>query len=162
MNIGQYVHRSAISALHNNIEGRPVVEHLQVSSLITGVFNNRPPQHKYHFIWDIQLVLDYLKKELPNNSDLSDKLLTFNIAMLLALMSASRVRGLHLLDTRFMVTTLEFVAFSQDKDLRVLSALDKYLNITEEWRRVNNETQLLLIVIFNHITNWYHLQFQAS
>ena len=32
-------HRSAISALHNNIEGRPVGEPTQVSSLITGVFN---------------------------------------------------------------------------------------------------------------------------
>ena len=61
-----------MSALHNNIEGRPVEEHPQVSSLITGVFNNRPPQPKYNFIWDVQLVMDYLKKELPNNSDLSD------------------------------------------------------------------------------------------
>ena len=62
------------------------------------MFNNRPPQPKYNFIWDVQLVLDYLKKELPNNSDLSDKLLTFKVAMLLALTSASRVRGLHILD----------------------------------------------------------------
>ena len=92
------------------------------------------------FIWDVQLVLDYLKNELSNNSDSSDKLLTFKVAMLLALTSASRVRGLHILDTRFMVktsqkyvfkfhklhkswiqgqkpTTLEFVGFSQDKDL---------------------------------------------
>ena len=135
--------------MHNNIEGRPVGEHPQVSSLITGVFNNRPPQPKYNFIWDVQLVLDYLKKELPNNSDLSDKLLTFKVTMLLALMPASRVRGLHILDTRFMVktsqkyvsklcklhkswrqgqkpTTLEFVAFSQDKDLCVVSALDEH------------------------------------
>ena len=61
-----------MSALHNNIEGRPVEEHPQVSSLITGVFNNRPPQPKYNFICDVQLVMDYLKKELPNNNDLSD------------------------------------------------------------------------------------------
>ena len=93
--------------------------------------------------------------------------------MLLALMSASRVRGLHILDTRFMVktsqkyvfkfhklhkswrqgqkpTTLEFLAFSQDKDLCVVLALDEYLNRTEEWRRVNNETQLLLSYIQPH------------
>ena len=37
-------HRSAISALHNNMEGRPVGEHSRVSSLIGRVFNNRPPQ----------------------------------------------------------------------------------------------------------------------
>ena len=34
---------SAISALHHNIEGRPVGEHPEVSSLIENVFNNRPP-----------------------------------------------------------------------------------------------------------------------
>ena len=47
-------------------------------------------------------------------------------------------------------TTLEFVAFSQDKYLCVVSALDEYLNRTEEWRRVNNETQLLLSYIQPH------------
>ena len=166
-------HRSAISALHNNIEGRPVEEHPQVSSLITGVFNKRLSQPKYNFIWDVQLVLDYLKKELSNKNDLLDKLLTFKVAMLLALTSASRVRGLHILDTRFMVktpqkyvfqfhklhkswrkgqkpTTLEFVAFPQYKDLCAVSVLDEYLNRTEEWRRVNNETQLLLSYIQSH------------
>ena len=75
-------HRSAISALHNNVEGRPVGDHPQVSSLITGVFNNWPSQPKYNFIWNVQLVLDYLKKELPANSNLSDKLLGLKIAVL--------------------------------------------------------------------------------
>ena len=93
--------------------------------------------------------------------------------MLLTLTSASRVRGLHILDSRFVVktlqkyvfkfhklykswiqgqkpTTLEFVAFSQDKDLCVVSVLDEYLNIKEEWRRVNHETQLLLSYIQPH------------
>ena len=41
-------------------------------------------------------------------------------------------------------TTLEFAAFSRDKDLCVVSALDEYLNRTEEWRKVNNEMQLLV------------------
>ena len=77
--------------MDNNIEGRPVGEHPSVSSLITGVFNNCKLQPKYNFIWDVQLVLDYLQKELPNNSDLSDKLLTFKVAMLLALTAASTV-----------------------------------------------------------------------
>ena len=47
-------------------------------------------------------------------------------------------------------TTLEFVAFSQDKDLCVVSALDEYLNRTEEWRRVINETQILLSYVQHH------------
>ena len=64
-------HRSASSASHDNIEGGPVGEHPQVSSLITGVFNNKASQPKYNFISVVQLVLDFLKKELPNKSDLS-------------------------------------------------------------------------------------------
>ena len=111
--------RSAISAFHNNIEGRPIGEHPQVSSLITSVFNNRPLQPKYNFIWNVQLVLDYLKKELPNNSDLSDKLLTFKVAMLLALTSASRVRGLHILDTRFSVKVLQKYVSNSTNNINV-------------------------------------------
>ena len=57
---------SVISALYQNIEGKPVGEHPQVSSLITGVFKNRPPQSKYKSIWDGQIVLEYLKRELSS------------------------------------------------------------------------------------------------
>ena len=115
-------------------------------------------------------MLHYLKKALANNSNLSDKFLTFKVTMSLALMLASRVKELHILDTRFMVrasqkyvfkfhephkswrqgqktATLKIVAFSQDNDLCVLSALYEYLNRTEECSRVNNETQLLLSYI---------------
>ena len=142
-------HRSAISALCNNIEARAVGKHPQVNSLITGAFNNRPPQLKYNFIWYISCCWITWKKKLLNNSGLSDKLLTFKVAMLLGLISASRVRGLHILETSFMVktsqkyvsklhklhkswrqgqkpTTLEFVAFSQDKDFCVVSALNEH------------------------------------
>ena len=92
--------------MRNNIERRPVAEYAQVSSLITAVLNNRPPLPKFNLIWDVQYVTDYLKKELPNNSGFSDKLLTSKVAMLLALTLASRSRGIYILDTRFMVKTL--------------------------------------------------------
>ena len=101
------------------------------------------------------MVLDYLKKELKINSNLSDKLTTYKVAMSLTLTSGSRIRGLHILNTRFMVkssqkyvfefhklhkswrqgqkpTTLEVVAFSKDKDLCVGPALDEHLIRTEE------------------------------
>ena len=69
---------SAISALHHNIEGRPVGEHPEVSSLIENVFNNRPPLGS-------SVGTGLPKKNLPNNSNLSNKPLTFKVAMLLAL-----------------------------------------------------------------------------
>ena len=71
VNMEQYVHiGQQFQLCINNNEGRHVGEHPQVNSLITGAFNNRSPQPKYTFIWDDHLVLEYLKKELPNNSDL--------------------------------------------------------------------------------------------
>ena len=79
------------------------------------LFNNRPLQPKYNFIRDVQLVLFYLKKELPNNNDWSDKLLTFKVTILLALTSVSRVRVLHILDTRFMVKTSQKYVFKFHK-----------------------------------------------
>ena len=49
------IHWSAIPALHNNLEGRPVEQHPQVSSLITGLFNNRPPLSRYNIYLTIYL-----------------------------------------------------------------------------------------------------------
>ena len=43
-------HRSAISAYHNLVEGKPVGQHISVCNLITGVFNKNPPKPKYTFI----------------------------------------------------------------------------------------------------------------
>ena len=83
-------HRSAISAFHDPIENIRVGSHPRVSALMSGIFNKRPPQPKYPFIWDVETVLDFLRK-LPGNDLLSDKLLTLKVSMLLSLLSASRV-----------------------------------------------------------------------
>ena len=59
----------------------------------------------------------------------------------MALTSALKLSGLYILDTKFTV---------KDKDLCVVLPLDEYLNRREEWRSVNNETQLLLSYIQPH------------
>ena len=56
---------------------------------MSGIFNKRPPQAKYPFIWDVEIVLDFLRK-LPGNDLLSDKLLKLKVLMLLSLLSALR------------------------------------------------------------------------
>jgi len=43
-------HRSAISAFHEPINGQNIGDIEQVSALIKGVFNKRPPQPKYSFV----------------------------------------------------------------------------------------------------------------
>ena len=54
------------------------------------MFNKRPPQPKYPFIWDVEPVLDFQRK-LVGNDLLSDKILTLKASMLLSLFSTSRV-----------------------------------------------------------------------
>ena len=64
-------HRSVISAYHEPIDGSPVGKHPRVSSLITEIFNKRPPSTKYTFVWDVEVVLKYIK-QLPLDSTISN------------------------------------------------------------------------------------------
>ena len=69
------VHRSAISAYHKPLHGFPIGQSPFFCSLLSDVFNHRPPQSRYIFIWDVEKVICYLKS-LPALKDLSDKALT--------------------------------------------------------------------------------------
>ena len=104
-------------------------ENQQVSSLITRMFNQRLPQPRYTCIWDAQLVLDYIKKHFRDNKILTDKQLTLNVIILLALTSASRVGGLFNLDMRFVTRTKNKYSFS-------------LIKMTKSWRQVH---KLLLV-----------------
>jgi len=159
-------HRSAISAYHNHIGGERIGIHPRVCELLTGVFNQRPPQPKYTFIWDVQIVLDYIKTNWANNKDISDKHLVYKLTMLLALVSASRAVQLqHLQIThmgrlpdqyKFSYSKLHkgwkkgktspsvcFYSFSEDPNMCVVKCLDEYLLRSKKWR-TENKDQLLL------------------
>ena len=69
---------------------------------LKGVFNQRPPQPRYVFIWDIQTVLDFVKCQ-RSGCDLPDKVLTYKVVILMALSSASRASTIHHLDIRYML-----------------------------------------------------------
>ena len=107
--------RSTISTFHEGIDGKSIDENPQVSSLITGIFNQRPPQPRYNCIWDVQLVLDYLKKHFPDNKKLTDRQLTLKVTISLALSSPSRADGLHNLDIRFIARIENNYSFSFNK-----------------------------------------------
>ena len=99
-------HRSAISTSHEQIQGKPVGEHPRICALLAGIFNSRPPQPKYCFIWHVQTVIESIRKEWGRNQELSDKFLTSKLTMLMALTSASRALGLQHLNIRFIVVLL--------------------------------------------------------
>ena len=46
-------YRSAISAYHDFINRKPIGKHPNICTLLTGIFDERPPQPRYTFIWDV-------------------------------------------------------------------------------------------------------------
>jgi len=141
-----------------------------VSALLTGVFNNRFPQPKYQFIWDVEVVTKFLVT-LGDNHDLDDKTLTKKLTMLLALTSAGRSHEIRHLDIRFVVKhhsgyifsfskptkvtrkgklrpVMTFVTFPENSKLCVCNCFDTYLVRSRTWREGKN--QLLLSYIKPH------------
>ena len=92
--------RSAISMTHDHIEGIPIRKHPLVSRLLRGVHNKRPPQPRYSATWDVDRVIEYLKS-MGGNDSLSLKQMSQKLALLMALVGASRVSELQALDLRY-------------------------------------------------------------
>ena len=63
------LYRSAISAYYY-VEGKPSEQHKQVCSLLRGAFTKKPPQPRYSFTWDVQLVFDVVKNKWENSNSL--------------------------------------------------------------------------------------------
>ena len=147
-------HKSAISAFHDFVDGKPVGQHPEVSALVSGIFNNRPLQPRYVFVWSVESVINYIKTTWKSNENLSGKYLTYELVILMALTSASRASAMYHLDVRFMVKTkdayiftfhklhnswrrgkappkLYFYKYPKDQELCVVSALDEYLKCTK-------------------------------
>ena len=108
-------HRSAISAFHEYVDGKSVGQHPDVCALVSGIFNNRPPQPRYVFVWSVESVINYVKTKWKNNENLSEKYLTYKLVILVALASASRASAMHCLDVRFMVKSDDAYIFTFHK-----------------------------------------------
>ncbi len=104
-----------------------------------GVFNRKPPQTRYAETWDVKTMLEHLRK-LGNNKDLSLKELTHKLAMLMALMSASKSSELHQLDPSTMSDLWESISFPT-------AGLTK-------GKRVNNPHMTLHSTSTQKVINW--------
>ena len=71
-----------------------------------GILKEKPPMPKYRVLGDVDLVLSYLKG-LPDNKNLTLRILSMKLAILLAIAAPKRVR----LDLRFMPLTPEYFSF---------------------------------------------------
>ena len=116
---------------------------------MSGIFNRNPSKPKYSFIWDVEVVLTYLKS-LPIDDSINDKLLTLKLTTILALTSASRASENTNLDIRYLAKSpkvfcftfskvsktwkkgqqaplIKFFKFDQDERLCVCKTIDQYL-----------------------------------
>ena len=89
--------RSAFSLVVFSPEGCTFGNHPLVSRLLKGVFTKRPSLPRYHSVWDVGIVLKYLKTLHPLE-DLHLRDLTLKITMLIALLSGQRCQTIHALD----------------------------------------------------------------
>lgn len=165
-------HCSAISAYHAIVDGKPVGQNPRVCALLSGVFNQRPPQPRYTFVWDVEVVLRYIKS-LEKNRILSIIDLSYKLTGLLALSAALRVSAIQHLNIDFMARsessytfyfnklhkswkrgksppTVTYQAYPQDTDLCVVKTLDEYIDRTKGWRSTKDFSQLLLSTTAPH------------
>ena len=165
--------RSVISAYYVHIDGKSVGKHPKVCALLAGIFNQRPPQPRYVFIWDVEIVLQYIRTNWYDNSSLNDADLTCKLTALLALITASRASIIQHLNKEFMAKDkdryifyfnklhkswrkgqappyITYFAFGEDKALCVVKTLNEYINRSKPWRESNHEKQLLLSSVRPH------------
>ena len=90
--------RSALSTfVLSRYDNWPIGNSALVKRFMRGIFVLDPPRPIYARIWDVKVVLKYLKSLWPINK-LDLKQLTFKLAMLMALITAQRAQTIHLLN----------------------------------------------------------------
>ena len=87
--------RAALSSV-NDTGSEPLV-----CRFMRGVFNLRPARLRYSSIWDVSIVLNYLRRLVPA-ANLSLHMLSAKLVTLLALVTGQRCQALHALDIEFM------------------------------------------------------------
>ena len=156
--------RCALSTLIILPNGHTVGTHPLISRFVKGVFVQRPPTPRYTEVWDVRILLNYLRSLTPMRW-LGLKDLTLKVCMLIALLSAQRCQTLHLLNIKNMTikgskiifrvnelikqsrpghcgTTIELKAYPPDRRLCIFKLLLLYLKTTKKLR--GKETQLFI------------------
>lgn len=148
--------RSALSTVLFLPDGSSFGHHPLVSRFLKGVFESRPSLPRYRTIWDVSVVLDYLKT-LPPLEEANLKDITHRTVMLVALLSGQRCQTVHALTISGMRTTsdtvyfeitqllktskpgkhqghLEFKSYPVDRRLCVVTCLKYYVELTDPVR----------------------------
>ena len=184
-------YRSAISSIHQKVDGQSIGQHPLVCRLLKGSYNQKPPTPRYSHFWDVGVVLRFLK-QLGTNPSLSLKWISIKTAMLMALTRPSRSADLSKLDMRFRTYTANGVIFQPthlskqsrsskpirefffpfyvaDVDICPVRALQSYEERTLSFREKNTKSTLFLSWIGKHdpvssstIARWLRMCLQEA
>lgn len=180
--------RSALSAFVTTNDG-DISNCSLISRFMKGVFNERPPKPRYHEIWDVKPVLDYLRRLSPvQRLDLKE--LTLKSCMLVALLSAQRTQSLALMSLDKMSVSgsnitfaidelikqskpgnvghqIKLVAYPPDRRLCIQTVLNEYVSRTATLR--DDEPKLFISFKPPHkkvskdtIARWIRIVLQAA
>lgn len=162
--------RSSLSALLDHEQRNTIGSHPLISRFLKGIFELRTPSPRYTTIWDVSIVLNYLRSLHPTSS-LTLKQLTHKLVMLIALLSAQRLQTLQLLDVNnlhldgkeavfFLPNKLKqsrpgsnplrvvLASYQADMNLDVYHVLQHYINVTSSLRGA--ESQLFISYVPPH------------
>ena len=173
--------RSALSTIIFLPDGSSFGNHALVIRFLKGVFETRPSLPRYKDIWNVSVVLDYLKTLSPLE-ELNLKDITHKTVMLVTLLSGQRCQTVHALTisgmknkndavhfeiTQLLKTSkpgkhqghLEFTPYPVDERLCVVTCLKQYVKLTEPVRAVHDSLWLsyckpLLPVSRDTVSRW--------
>ncbi|WAR20627.1 YI31B-like protein [Mya arenaria] len=181
--------RSAVSSLCKKQNGYNVGSHPLVIRFLSGVYNLRPTKPKYKETWDVSKVLCYLKALTPARQ-LSLKMLSYKLVMLIALTQASRSHSISLLTLDNMMKDsesyvlhyfgllkqsrkgkvnpiLKLNRYTLDSEICVYSTIAEYIEQTSGLR--NGVRQLIISYIKPHkpvvsttISRWIKFVLKSS
>lgn len=150
--------RSALSSTITLREGGTFGDHPLVKRCMKGIFELKPALPRYTEIWNVNVVLNYLRGFSPLKNSLSLKDLTLHLTMLLCLTTGQRGQTIHKMDTSYIqvlehgfritineklkqtkpgkhLAPLKLIAYSDDKRICVVEYLKEYLERTKTTRK---------------------------
>lgn len=156
--------KSAVSSVVSIVNNRNIGNNSLIKQFMKGVFNQKPCLPRLGSTWAVSDVLKYLKSLSPV-TDLSLKLLSYKLVMLLALTTGQRLQTLHAMDIRNIVFSEDSIkirignllkqsrvgnhlheiyieSYKLDEDVCVVKTLGVYLSKTESLR--GDETQMFI------------------
>ncbi|KAJ8046659.1 hypothetical protein HOLleu_05414 [Holothuria leucospilota] len=109
--------RALISCVVPNL-GQAITNDPLISRLLKGTFNLHPPLPKYKDIWDVGVVLQYLRTLYPGQ-EISLKELSLKLCSLIALTTAQRMQTIHLLELQLRGSEKQFIISYRKPYLKV-------------------------------------------